>query len=320
MLPSSAGLPFFALAVAAGRNLRRTRCRIRGVLPCGLQAGQHGLDPRAASLATGPFPDVDPHGSASGRHPANFRLGFKRLPLQAWLASQRLPANGVPDAVRGSLRRRLHRPTASTFLAESLLERSPSMPLPRIALSHDVGSKLEFKGFSCGRQFAPWAVLPYRCRHVRTDSGALAGRPSADLRPWSASGTAHLVAEAVKPRAIRCNSPGFLAALQGLTGRPCRGFRPRSLLALAVPRRPLLEPQGVDRSHCGDSDCAEPLSLLGFLPSCPWPRPRWAACLAHGFTANTERVAASPLFALAGPQHLDRREAGLPRSGLSGRW
>lgn len=105
MLPSSAGLPFFALAVAAGRNLRRTRCRIRGVLPCGLQAGQHGRDPRAASLATGPFPDVDPHGSASGRHPTNFRLGFKRLPLQAWLASQRLPANGVPDAVRDSLRK-----------------------------------------------------------------------------------------------------------------------------------------------------------------------------------------------------------------------
>lgn len=174
---------------------------------------------------------------------------------------------------------------------------------------------------ACARDIGQAGIQGFQLRSTfRTVASTRAGRPSTDLRPYSASGTAHLVAEAVKPRAIRCNSPGFLTALQGLTGRPCRGFRPRSLHALAVPHRPLLEPQGIYRSHCGDSDCAEPLSLLGFLPSCPWPRPRWAACLAHGFTANTECVAASPLFALAGPRHLDWREAGLPRSGLSGRW
>jgi len=310
MSPSSAGLPFFSLAVAAGRNLRRTRCRNRGVLPCGLQAGQHGLDPRAASRAAGLFPGVDPHGSASGRRPTNFRLGFKRVPLQAWLASQRLPADGVPDEVRVlcvvTLGPRLHRPVRRGSSRKACLagHRPCRCPLSRSRAEH---------GASWNSRVSAAVGDAHRCQ--------CSCRPAVHgLAPVTASGTAHLVAEAVKPRAIRCNSPGFLAALQGLTGRPCRGFRPRSLLALAVPRRPLLEPQGVDRSHCGDSDCAEPLSLLGFLPSCPWPRPRWAACLAHSFTANTERVAASPLFASAGPRHLDRREAGLPRSGLSGRW
>lgn len=156
MSPSSAGLPFFALAVAARRNVRRTRCRMRGVLPCGLRAGQHGPDPRAASLAAGPFPLADPHGSAVGRRSTNFRLGFKRVPLQAWLASQRLPADGVPDAVRGPCGAPASTDPAG-FLAEGLLDWSPSMPLPDVALLAQSWGKLEFKGFSCGRRFVPVA-------------------------------------------------------------------------------------------------------------------------------------------------------------------
>jgi hypothetical protein len=173
---------------------------------------------------------------------------------------------------------------------------------------------------------APSVTLPafrqasWNSRVSAASTTFVADRPPASSRLHRDSRTAHLVAEAVKPRAIWRSSPGLLATLQGLTGRPCSGFRRRSLHALAVPHRPLLEPQGIYRSHCGDSDCAEPPLPPGLSTLVSWPRLRWAACLAHGFTANTERVAASPLFASAGSRHLDQREAGLPRSGLSGRW
>jgi hypothetical protein len=236
----------------------------------------------------------------------NFRLGFKRVPLQAWLASQRLSGGRCSKcgsrSSRFDTRGGAPAPTVSrAFLAEGLLDRSPSMPLP---VSH-----------SCEPTWASWNP-----RVSATVDGSHHRPAFHGLAPGSASGTAPLVAEAVKPHASRRQLSWVSAALQGLTGRPCRGFRRASLHALAVPHRPLLEPQGLDRSHCGDSVQHRAPLPPGLSTLVSWPRLRWAACLAHGFTANTERVAASPLFASAGPRHLGRREAGLPRSGLSGRW
>ena len=184
----------------------------------------------------------------------------------------------------------------SSFLAESRLS-GTVQNLVRFA-----AGELEFKGFSYHRQ----PSLPIVLLQARACIGTREQRTSSRRRSSRARSGAPLL--------------GVLATLQGLTGRPYSGFRRRSLHALAVPHRPLLEPQGIYQSHCGDSDCAEPPLPPGLSTLVSWPRLRWAACLAHGFTANTERVAASPLFALAGSRHLDQREAGLPRSGLSGRW
>ena len=60
------------------------------------QAEQHDTSHEPLRMRPGLLPACLPHGRIAVRHLANFRLGLKRLPLQAWRASRPLLANGVP--------------------------------------------------------------------------------------------------------------------------------------------------------------------------------------------------------------------------------
>jgi hypothetical protein len=88
MLPSSVGLPFFSLAVAADRNLRATEVP-DSWRPAVLACKQVSTAPIHEPLRM--RPGLSRAWTLTGlrpvEHPTNFRLGFKRLPLQAWLAS-----------------------------------------------------------------------------------------------------------------------------------------------------------------------------------------------------------------------------------------